>query len=215
VLLLINSSLLTIHLIIMNVLLVGDSHMGRGLDEVLSNLSSSISTFTVLLPRNIGLITLEYRSKLQDIYYFDPDVIIVHLGHNDLVRHPVHNLHPSVSTAVASSTITFADEIHHNFPNASIFISAILPRTYTDSSLLSGPEIVSYNKMAKRHGQRIRTFAKIAGYNYLINKSMWHKISNSIEDHTLFLPDGLHLNPSGQLTILFEWLETIATSDSP
>jgi hypothetical protein len=77
--------------------------MGRGLGEVLNNLSSSISTLTVLVPRNISLITLEYRSKLQDIFYFQPDVIIIHLGHNDLVRHPVHNLNPSVSTAVASS----------------------------------------------------------------------------------------------------------------
>jgi lysophospholipase L1-like esterase len=188
--------------------------MGRGLDQVLNNLSTSISTFTVLIPRTIDLITLEYRLKLQDIYHFDPDVVIVHLGHNDLVRHPVHNLNPSVSTAVASSTITFADEIHHNFPAASIFISAIFPRTHTDSSLLSSPDIISYNKMAKRHRQRIHTFAKIAGYKYFINNIMWHKISKSIEDPSLFLPDGLHLNPTGQLTILFEWLESIARSDS-
>ena len=188
--------------------------MGRGLGQVLNNLSSSISTLTVLVPRNISLITLEYRSKLQDIFYFQPDVIIIHLGHNDLVRHPVHNLHPSVSTAVASSTITFADEIHQNFPNASIFISAIFPRIFTDSSLLSSPEIISYNKMAKRHGQRIRTFAKIAGYHHLINNDMWRKISNSIEEYSFFLPDGLHLNPTGQLSVLLEWLEAIARSDS-
>ena len=198
----------------MNVLLIGDSHMGRGLGQVLNNLSTSISTFTVLIPRTIDLITLEYRSKLQEIYLFNPDVIVVHLGHNDMVRHPIHNLNPSVSTTVASSTITFADEIHYNFPTATIFISAIFPRTHTDSSMLSSPEIISYNKIAKRHGQRIRTFAKIAGYKYFINNSMWHKISNSIEDPSIFLLDGLHLNPTGQLTILFEWLESIARSDS-
>jgi hypothetical protein len=188
--------------------------MGRGLGDVLNNLSSSISTFTILLPRNIQLITLEYRSKLQAIHTFHPDVIIRHLGHTNLVRHPVHNLNPSVSTAVASSTITFADEIHQNHPNASIFISAIFPRSFTSKSMLSSPDILSYNKMAKRHGQRIRSFSKIAGYHHLINNIMWRKISNSIEEHSFFLPDGLHLNPSGQFSVLIEWLEEIARSGS-
>jgi hypothetical protein len=68
--------------------------------------------------------------------------------------------------------------------------------------------------MAKRHGQRIRTFAKIAGYHYLINNYMWRKISGAIEELSYFLPDGLHLNPTGQLSVLLEWLETIARDDT-
>ena len=188
--------------------------MGRGLGVLLNNLSPSIHSLTVLVPSSITLITAEYRSKIPTIRNFRPNVIILHLGHNDLVYHPIHNLNPSISTAVASDTITLANEIHQNHPDASIFISAIFPRTSTDSSLLSYTDVISYNRMAKRHGQRIRTFAKIADYHYLINNYMWRKISGGIEESSYFLPDGLHLNPTGQLSVLLEWLETIARDDT-
>jgi hypothetical protein len=41
------------------------------------------------------------------------------------------------------------------------------------------------------------------------NNIMWKKISASIEDHTLFLPDGLHLNKDGETAIVKEWLAEI------
>jgi lysophospholipase L1-like esterase len=192
----------------MKLLLVGDSHC-RELGPALTKHAPSTTTLTVFLPRNINAITLKYRTKIQTINSFRPDVVVVHLGHNDMVRHPIHNLIPSVSTVVASATIILANEIHLNHPYATIFISVIFPHTFTSTSLLSSPEISSYNKKAKRHGQRIRTFSTTAGYNCLINNVMWSKISNSIEEPSFFLLDGLHLNSTGQTAIVKEWLEEI------
>jgi hypothetical protein len=131
------------------------------------------------------------------------------MGHNDLVYHPYHNLSPSNSSTVASETITFANEIHLNHPHSIIYVSAILPRSFTHKSLLTEPQVTAYNKIAKRHGQRARTYSSIAGYKCMINNSMWKNFSACIEHSNFYLKDGLHLNRVGQLALVSEWIEIL------
>ena len=137
----------------MKLLLLGDSHC-RELADIFAELTSSITVYTVFVPLDITSITLQYRSKINIINAYSPDVILIHLGHNDLVYHPVHNISPSNSSTVASSTIALANEVHQNHPYPTIYVSAILPRTFTHKSRLTKAQVSSYNKMAKRHGQR-------------------------------------------------------------
>jgi lysophospholipase L1-like esterase len=192
----------------MKLVLLGDSHC-RELANVFAELTSSITVYTVFVPLDITTITLHYRSKINIINAYNPDVILIHLGHNDLVYHPIHNVSPSNSSTVASNTITLANEVHQNHPNSTIYISAILPRTFTHKSRLTKPQVSSYNKMAKRHGQRIRTYSEIAGFYSFINKPMWSKISAAIEFSTYYHKDGLHLNHDGQTALVGEWIKIL------
>ena len=194
----------------MKLLLLGDSHC-RELTDIFAELTSTITVYTVFVPLDITSITLQYRSKINTINAYRPDVILIHLGHNDLVYHPVHNLSPSNSSTVASSTIALANELHQNHPYATIYVSAIIPRTFTHKSRLTKAQVTSYNKMAKRHGQRIRTYSETAGFESLSNNSMWSKISASIKHSTYYLKDGLHLNHAGQIALVGEWIKVITT----
>ena len=191
----------------MRLLLIVDSHCCE-LVDIFTELSD-YSVYTVFVPNDIASITLQYRSEIQAINQFRPEVTLIHMGHNDLVYHPSHNLSPSNSSTVASETITFANETHINHPHSIIYVSAILPRSYTRRSLLSEAQVTAYNKIAKRHGQRARTYSKIAGYKCMINNSMWKNISASIEHSDYYLKDGLHLNRVGQLALVSEWIQIL------
>ena len=151
----------------------------------------------------------QYRRQLRAITRFRPDIIVVHMGHNDMVRHHRKNPTPSLSTTVAQRTIAFCTQVQANHPHSQIYISATFPRTYTRRSSLTCPEVNSYNKKMKRQGQRLITLASLSNFNCLINNTMWKKISASIENDALYLPDGLHLNSEGQTAIIKEWLADI------
>jgi lysophospholipase L1-like esterase len=151
----------------------------------------------------------QYRMEIATINRLHPKYIIIHMGHNNIVQHPIYNRSPEMAKQVAEENIEFANEIRLNHPYAIIYVSTIFPRTHTPSSSITLPDVKEYNKIAKRHGKRIRSLAKAAGLNSFINNTSWHKISAAIENTTLFQADGLHLSPSGCKKILIEWMSIL------
>jgi lysophospholipase L1-like esterase len=136
---------------------------------------------------------------------FNPDVAIVHTGHNDMARHPSYNTEPEISTRVALKTLRLANELHQNHPQLQIFISCTFPRTPTTHSILSPAEVRIYNLKVKRHGPRLRAMATTAGYHYLLNMCMWKSISRAEAEPKHLLGDGLHLSSTGQTKLIAEW----------
>ena len=192
----------------MRLLIIGDSHC-RELESTFTQLSPEIDSYIISVGSRMNDIIFKYTLKLPDINLFNPDTVIVHFGHNDIVKHPSKNPTPTLTTVVAHRTIAFCMQIQTNHPNATIHISATFPRTFTPHSTLTLHQVSSYNKKMKRQGQRLRTLATIANFNCLINNVMWRRISAAIEDHTLYSRNGLHLDNSGRLAVVAEWLTQI------
>jgi hypothetical protein len=148
----------------MRLLIVGDSHC-RDMDSIVVGMLSSAQVYNVIVGGQIMPIISKYRASLQNIVEFDPDFVLLHLGHNEMARHPTKNVIPSISRDIAIQTLTFAGEISTNFPSATICISAIFPRTFTPRSYLSIPEVAKLNKDADRHALRLRKQATEAGFH--------------------------------------------------
>jgi lysophospholipase L1-like esterase len=135
------------------------------------------------------------------------------MGHNDIATHPVHNTHPDHAVQVMNRLMNFATQVNTDFPLIIICTSAIFPRTYTDHSTLDPESVSSYNRIAKRQGQRTRTEAKARGYKFSLNMSLWGKISKAEENPAHYTQDGLHLNDGGKELIAKAWLADLVRPD--
>jgi lysophospholipase L1-like esterase len=143
-------------------------------------------------------------------YY--PVITIIHVGHNDLAYHPKKNPFPSLSIPTAAATIDLANSVQIRLPNTSIFLSAPFPRSPKEKSRMSPAAVQQYNYVAKRHGQRIRTQASRIGLSHILNNRTWKNITQAVADEDLYLPDGLHLNPDGQVAVVDEWITSISAN---
>jgi hypothetical protein len=156
--------------------------------------------------RTIPSIISVFERDLSSSISFDPDVTIVHCGHNDLTYHPFLNKHPKLSKPTGVETIAFANRIQYALPYTKVFLSAVFPRTPASESNLNEVDTLKYNKVAKRHGLRIRTMANHHGFYSMLNNCMWRVVSNAQEEESLFLIDSLHLNDDGKKAVVDGWV---------
>ena len=148
----------------MRLLIVGDSHCRDMETMVVDIMDHYAQVSSVIVGGQTLPIIMKYRDSLQKIIEFDPNYVLLHLGHNELARHPTKNTVPSISRYIATQTLSFAREISSNFPNATLCISAIFPRTFTRRSYLSISEVSKFNKDVDRHALRIRKQATEVGF---------------------------------------------------
>jgi lysophospholipase L1-like esterase len=192
----------------MNILLITDSH-GKKMAEVLERRKPGWSVLTLRLGGKIGAIRRLYQSKLRGIRSYRPDVILMHLGHNDFVLHEVHNRDPRFITTVLDNIYAFAGRIVVDFPRSTIYISSMLPRVSADR--FNDTKVDSYNQMARRFGERLRSRSNQAGsvFGAIINRGMWGRIARWETlpgNHKL---DGLHLNGEGREIVGCGWIKAI------
>ena len=192
----------------MRVIIIGDSHT-RVMASYIERISNQCQFYTVSVSSDTPSIIAAYHANLPAIVTFQPEICILHTGHNQISFHKFRNPKPIVSSTVAADTIAFANTIRQNHPNIRIILSSVFPRTYTEQSNLNKTSVLAYNKVAKRHGQRIATLAGRNHYEFTHNMPMWKKICIQLEDSSLFLRDGLHLNPAGNRAIAINWLTAI------
>ena len=193
----------------MQLILIGDSHC-RDLARPFQINFPSHRCYNIKVGGQMDAIMDKYRYKITTITNLNPDYIIIHMGHNNIVHHPIHNRSPQMAKQVAENNIEFANEIRLNHPNATTYVSTIFPRSFTSSSAISLPAVKDYNNIAKRHGKRIRSLADATGLKSFINNISWHKISIAKEDSTMYQADGLHLNPTGCKKILIAWMKILS-----
>jgi lysophospholipase L1-like esterase len=193
----------------LKILVVGDSHcwdLGYKINERFGNEFTAIA---LSRGRSISLISEVFIRDLPSTLEFEPDITILHAGHNDLTYHHYLNKYPKLSKPTAVETIELANLIQSYLPKTLIFLSAVFPRTPAYDSTLSEENTIKYNKVAKRHGLRIRTMANFNGYYSFLNNCMWRVVSNAQEEESLFFEDGLHLTDAGKSTVIDGWIKDI------
>jgi hypothetical protein len=190
----------------MKLLLLTDSN-GRHLDENIIAEIPSMNVMSVIEGGQIPSIRGVYRERLQEIVAFEPDVVVLHMGHNDLVVHHYHNTQPLFITAVYHMLMELKDEVRFNFPNASIFISSLLPRGSSD--YFSEDQTWRYNRIARRFGQMVVAGSNRddSGYLPMKNRSLWGRITQLESYRIRFDSGGLHLNPFGRIAIVTGWAD--------
>ena len=192
----------------MNLLIVGDSHC-RDMDTDIHNYHPNMNIMIVTKSRGIPAITRRYNASIRDITNFMPNIVVIHCGHNDIMRHPKHNRHPIFITAAIRLQVQLATTIRTDFPNATILCSAVFPRTWKQAGRLTKEETTSYNWMAKRYGQRLRSECLANNLLFTFNMIMWAKISKAVEVPKYYLSDGLHLDTNGRIIIGQCWIDEI------
>jgi lysophospholipase L1-like esterase len=179
------------------------------MDAALKKYQSPCAIYLITVPSGLDSIVHSYRYNLHSIINFDPTLIIIHAGHNDIVYHHYHNTQPTHPRLATQNILQFTHELTMNHPNARLAISSIYPRTYTSGSYLSNKQVLSYNQKAKRYGSNLKTITSTSPITCLLNNCLWLRISKSQEQSTCFDLDGLHLTSDAKHQIATEWLSVL------
>jgi lysophospholipase L1-like esterase len=179
------------------------------MDAALKKHQSPCTTYLITVPSGLDSIIQSYRYNLHSIINFDPTLIIIHAGHNDIVYHHYHNTQPTYPRLATQNILQFTQELTTNHPNARLAISSIYPRTYTSRSYLSNKQVSSDNQKAKRYGSNLKTITSTSPITCLLNNCLWLRISKSEEQSTCFDLDGLHLTNDAKDLVAIEWLSVV------
>jgi hypothetical protein len=164
----------------------------------------TLEQFHIVRGRSIEIIRGDYRKQLAEIIAFNPDHVLIHAGHNNMVRHDVFNRSPLFITAVFHMLLEFVVEVRASFPDAKIFVSTLLPRV--SSRRLSNLQATQYNRLCKRFGQHLLTNQPIHNYIAILNRPFWLRISLAEPNGQLLSPDGLHVTNVGRDVLAELWL---------
>jgi hypothetical protein len=143
-------------------------------------------------------------AHLTELKDFEPEAIVLHVGHNDLVHHHFHNPHPMQMQDFFPFAMKFVDYLQDHFPSCRVVYSSLFPRTlgpYMGQSLK-----IEYNKMAAKYGEMVESACTNQGKRFTLNKTLWYSFSDGIEHPVYFKPDGLHLNHIGKEVVVVEWM---------
>ena len=187
----------------MRILLLADSH-GIRMDMKMMDRINGCVVKSVQVSQRTSLIRRKYVSKLDEIIRFRPDIILLHTGHNDIMRHPVHNQHPTHLKYYFEELQNFCSLLMANHPHALFLLSSAFPRTV-------GPAMDSvkkrqYNRLAVRLGAMVRAYAIRGNFGYLLNSVLWISVRQLEEQANLFRSDGLHLTSAGQDAVADGWV---------
>jgi hypothetical protein len=195
--------------VIMRLLLITDSH-GYEMEWELKAIRGSLDVFPMVLGRRTSRIRGKYRDELQEVINFDPQLVIMHMGHNDIVPHRIHNPRPLFVTAAFHQMMELAHEVSVNFPRAQMIISAMLPRG--DGNGFTIEDARKYNRIARRFGQMLvkESYSDHPPiFMPVLNSNLWANVSQGVAERAMFDHGGLHLNTDGKSILANEWLDAI------
>jgi lysophospholipase L1-like esterase len=192
----------------MLILIIGDSHC-QTLHETFKQVSPDDRVITVSVGSNIAAIISHYNERLATIRHLRPDCVVLHVGHNDMSFHPLKNTLPRISRDVTRDILAFASSVRSDIPNARILLSSILPRKPSHINQMSAEKTDKYNKLAVRHGLRLRKLGSQVGFEVLMNTVMWKRVYKYEPKNELLLVDGLHLTDEGMKTLVQDWINFI------
>jgi lysophospholipase L1-like esterase len=175
----------------------------------MESIDSGIRVMTVRKGRKIPSIRGLYRDKLRSIRRFRPDVVYIHVGHNDLVPHTLLNPRPLFITSILHQVRELVQEVSVTLPGVYIVVSSILPRVSGDG--FSSAAVGRYNRLAKRFGEMVRSASRGPGAFFLstVNRTMWGRIARYEPLTGYHKDDGLHLNAAGRRRLAFGWLKLL------
>ena len=192
----------------MRLLLVADSH-GHGMASVIHRLDSAWMVMTVRVSGQTQEVRDRYIERLPEVRQFNPEAVILHVGHNNLSYHSYYNPDPDHVKEFFPSILEFVALLQGNHPSAIVIYSSVFPRS-TGPRLTDG-ERHSYNKVASRYGCLTQSTCRQNGINFVLNGALWRSVRQAKENPTYFLEDGLHLRNSGQEIVARDWMQAFTT----
>jgi lysophospholipase L1-like esterase len=192
----------------MKVLIISDSH-GRQMGDLIEEKKRGWEVRTLRVGRKLDVVLRLFRNKLRGIRGYRPDAVVMHLGHNDLVKHPIYNLDPDFITLTLDKLYRFANEVARSVPGSKVIVSSLFPRV--ESTRYGAVFVERYNKMARRFGERLRSRGNqtISSFGVTINRRLWGRIARwevRAGNHNV---DGLHLSAVGRGVVADGWIEAI------
>jgi lysophospholipase L1-like esterase len=141
---------------------------------------------------------------------FNPEAIILHIGHNNLWYHPLHNIHPQNIKDFFPFVLSFLALLRGHHPSAKIIYSSIFPRSVGPH--LDKSQRGSYNRLAARYGALTQSTCRREEIAFVLNRVLWSSVRKGIEHRQYFLYDGLHLNTLGKKAVAEGWVASIEGS---
>lgn len=185
------------------IVLCTDSH-GRGLPDELSKLDKSIKLMNFIIPgakvETLSRVTCEAQG---DIRSFDPDVIFVHCGHNNVAAHHIKNKVPTGCRDMIRATAGLVQQLQGYVPSARIITSTMFPRK--PKGYFTTTKTLQYNRIVLRMGRWMRGFPFYLERVFV--RSLWRTIKPAIaNDAMLSNYDGLHLSRMGKIEVAKAWM---------
>jgi hypothetical protein len=188
-------------------MLITDSH-GRELSGLVTGTYKGWSVFSVIVGQKTSAIRSCYESRMAAAVLFQPDYVVLHCGHNDVVYHPRYTKEPEHIKHFFPDILDFMHLLSANHPQSRIIYSSLLPRGI--GPYMCKEDKDKYNKLACRFGVRATTSCGHAGFQVLQNFCMWKSVRKSTEDPTMLDEGGLHLSTLGRKSLVNFWISTIS-----
>jgi lysophospholipase L1-like esterase len=156
-------------------------------------------------------VRIRYLLRVREAEIFNPETIILHIGHNDLWYHPFYNTHPQNVKDFSPFVQSFITLLREHHPSARIIYSSVYPRSAGPH--LDESEKISYNKLAQRYGVLTQSTCKREGISLILNGTLWTSVRQGKENSEYFLADVLHLNTLGKKVVAVGWIEAMEAKE--
>jgi lysophospholipase L1-like esterase len=190
----------------MRVLIISDSH-GYDMGAAMQAIRKEWIVHSICLGRSSEAVRLCYLSQFQETVEFRPEAVILHIGHNNLWYHHVHNTQPQNIKDYFPFVLSFISLLKGHHPSARIIYSSIYPRSV--GPYMNDSERASYNRLAYRYGVLVQSTCKREGISFMLNGTLWISVRKGNENSSYFLSGGLHLNTLGKKAVAEGWIEGV------
>jgi lysophospholipase L1-like esterase len=187
----------------MRVLVVSDSHV-YSMDAAILSVRKEWEVLSICHGRGSEAVRVRYMSRVGEAERFNPEAMILHIGHNDLWYHPFYNTHPQNVKDFSPFVQSFVTLLRDHHPSAQIIYSSVYPRSVGPH--LDETEKRSYNKLPQRYGVLTQSTCKRKGISFILNGTLWSSVRQGKEISEYFLADGLHLNTLGKKVVAVGWI---------
>ena len=194
-----------IHSAMTRMLYIASSH-GKSMDWAIRHVDHRVQVKGIWKSGGKVLEMIEIvKKRMGEILRFDPDCIIIHLGHNDISYHYKFNPRPRKVKLVVEDLHVFYLALSFMMPNAKVVVSCPFPRVSSEESGYTAKMAKGYNGEAVRASERLGS--KKRDISTCFVKSLWKRVKKDEGNSIYFQPcDGLHLLPAGKIVVAREWL---------
>jgi hypothetical protein len=192
----------------MKAVVIGDSHVAE-LEKYFRQIDPSWTVMTVKVGRSTDLVREKYRGVAHLVKDFRPDVAYLNVGHNNVVRHGIHNPVPVEPFTAFKNCMLFMDEVMYDLPSTEVVYSSLLPRS--DGPRMTYAAKKAYNVMAYEYGELVTDVCMEEGRHFVLNHKLSYSPIDGTEHPVYFCKDGLHLNYIGKDALVSEWIAACPT----
>lgn len=196
----------------MRILLTGDSHI-KDMLGYLRDMDPQNQYYQVWRGgAKLADIQKMISSQISKIQQFEPEIIVYHIGHNNINLDLRHNLSPDWGKDVIHELLALIIALKDLIPDSRHIISCIYPRA--PSHYMTDAEAKSFNQAAYKLSRYSDTIvrrayvAKCFGLEMCFVPELWLSVYGRQADPLYFDKGGLHLLPDGKRAVCKRWLTT-------